>query len=115
MVILLVSVATVSLIAAFRIAGARNEATRNAQEALEAKEKESALRKLAEDKAEESRQRLALNNDPGKVTQTIQEKIIAAASGLQFPVLEFDAYAGDMFDAIRVSYTYATNTLGARR
>jgi sugar phosphate isomerase/epimerase len=42
-------------------------------------------------------------------------EIIAAASGLQFPVLEFDAYAGDMFDAIRASYTYATNILGARR
>ena len=42
-------------------------------------------------------------------------EIIAAASGLQFPVLEFDAYAGDMFDAISVSYTYATDTLGARR
>jgi WD40 repeat protein/serine/threonine protein kinase len=56
--ILLVGVATVSLIAAFRIAGARDEATRNAQEALEAKENESVQRQLAEDKAQESRQRL---------------------------------------------------------
>jgi eukaryotic-like serine/threonine-protein kinase len=56
--ILLVGVATVSLIAAFRIAGARDEATRNAQEALAAKENESVQRQLAEDKAQESRQRL---------------------------------------------------------
>ncbi len=56
--VLLVGVAAVSLIAAFRIAGARDEATRNALEALEAKEKESVQRKLAEDKAQESRQRL---------------------------------------------------------
>jgi sugar phosphate isomerase/epimerase len=42
-------------------------------------------------------------------------EIIAAASGLQYPVLEFDAYAGDMFDGITASYAYARNTLGARR
>jgi WD40 repeat protein/serine/threonine protein kinase len=56
--ILLVGVAAVSLIAAIRIAGARDEATRNAREAVAAKENESAQRKLAEDKARESRQRL---------------------------------------------------------
>jgi WD40 repeat protein/serine/threonine protein kinase len=49
--ILLVGVAAVSLTAAFRIAGARDEA-------LEAKENEIAHRKLAEDKARESQQRL---------------------------------------------------------
>src|SRR5207237_1297346 len=47
-----------SLSAACRIAGARDEATRNAREALEAKDNESVQRKLAEDKAQESRQRL---------------------------------------------------------
>jgi WD40 repeat protein len=56
--VLLVGVAAVSLIAAFHIAGARDEATRNAQAALEARENEIAQRKLAEDKALESRQRL---------------------------------------------------------
>src|SRR5207247_6787870 len=55
--ILLVGVAAVSMIAAFRIAGARDEATRNAQEALEAKENQSVQRQLAEDNAQESRQR----------------------------------------------------------
>ncbi len=56
--VLLVGVAGVSTVAAFRIAGARDEATRNAREALEAKENEGAQRKLAEDNAQESRQRL---------------------------------------------------------
>jgi WD40 repeat protein/serine/threonine protein kinase len=56
--ILLVGVTTMSVIAAIRIAGARDEATRNALEALEAKERESVQRKLAEDRARESRQRL---------------------------------------------------------
>jgi WD40 repeat protein/serine/threonine protein kinase len=56
--ILLVGVASVATVAAFRIAGARDEATRNAQEALEAKENEGAQHKLAEARAEESRQRL---------------------------------------------------------
>jgi WD40 repeat protein/serine/threonine protein kinase len=56
--ILLVGVAAVSLTAAFRIAGARDEA-------LAAKENEIVHRKLAEEKAQESRQRLIrlhLNN-----------------------------------------------------
>jgi WD40 repeat protein/serine/threonine protein kinase len=56
--ILLVGVAGVSTVAAFRIAGARDEATRNAQEALEAKENEGVQRELAEARARESRQRL---------------------------------------------------------
>jgi eukaryotic-like serine/threonine-protein kinase len=56
--ILLVGVASVSTTAAFRIAGARDEATRNAQEALGAKENEGVQRKLAEDKARESRRQL---------------------------------------------------------
>ena len=42
-------------------------------------------------------------------------EIIAAAKALEFPVLEFDAYAGDIFDGIAASYAYATDTLGARR
>lgn len=49
--ILLVGVTTVSLIAAFRIADSRDEA-------LAAKESENVQRKFAEDKAQESRQRL---------------------------------------------------------
>jgi WD40 repeat protein/serine/threonine protein kinase len=56
--ILLVSVAVVATTAAFRIAGARDEATRNAQEALEAKENEGAQWQLAEAKGQESRRRL---------------------------------------------------------
>jgi sugar phosphate isomerase/epimerase len=42
-------------------------------------------------------------------------EIVAAASGLQFPVLEFDDYAGDIFDGVEESYRFATTTLGARR
>jgi sugar phosphate isomerase/epimerase len=42
-------------------------------------------------------------------------EIIAATPGLQFPVLEFDAYAGDIFAGITASYAYAKNTLGALR
>ena len=42
-------------------------------------------------------------------------EIIAAASGLQFPVLEFDGYAGDIFEGIATSYAYATTSLGAAR
>jgi WD40 repeat protein/serine/threonine protein kinase len=57
-VILLVGVAGVATVAAVRIASARDEATRNAREALEAKENEGAQRKLAEAKARESRHRL---------------------------------------------------------
>src|SRR5262245_20666696 len=56
--VLLVGVAGVATVAAFRIAGARDQATRNAQEALEAKENEGAQRELAEARAQESRQRL---------------------------------------------------------
>ena len=33
-------------------------------------------------------------------------EIIAAAKALEFPVLEFDAYAGDIFDGIAASYAY---------
>src|SRR5262249_53219361 len=50
--ILLVGVAAVSMISAVRIAGARDEATSNAREALAAKESEGAQRKLAEAKAQ---------------------------------------------------------------
>jgi WD40 repeat protein/serine/threonine protein kinase len=56
--ILLLGVASVATIAAFRIAGARDEARRNAQEALEAKDKEGTQRQRAEAKAQESRRRL---------------------------------------------------------
>jgi sugar phosphate isomerase/epimerase len=41
--------------------------------------------------------------------------ILAAARRLQYPVLEFDDYAGDIFDGIEESYRFATTTLGARR
>jgi sugar phosphate isomerase/epimerase len=41
--------------------------------------------------------------------------ILAAAGALQFPVIEFDDYAGDIFDGIEESYRFATTTLGARR
>jgi WD40 repeat protein/serine/threonine protein kinase len=56
--LLLVGVAAVATTAAFRIAGARDEATLSAREALEAKENMGAQRQLAEAKARESRQRL---------------------------------------------------------
>ncbi len=41
--------------------------------------------------------------------------IIAAATSLEFPVLEFDDYAGDIFAGISAGYSYATRTLGAAR
>lgn len=41
--------------------------------------------------------------------------IIAAAGSLEVPVLEFDAYGGDIFEGIAASYRYATATLGAAR
>ncbi len=56
--VLLVGVAVVSATAAYRIAGARDEATRNAREALDAKENEGTQRQLAEARAHESHQRL---------------------------------------------------------
>jgi WD40 repeat protein/serine/threonine protein kinase len=56
--ILLVAVASVATVAAFRIAGARDEAKRNAQEAVKARENEAGQRKLADARAQESRQRL---------------------------------------------------------
>jgi WD40 repeat protein/serine/threonine protein kinase len=56
--ILLVGVASVATIAAVHIAAARDEATRNAQEALAAKENEGVLRQVAETQAQESHQRL---------------------------------------------------------
>ena len=43
------------------------------------------------------------------------QEIVAAATALEFPVLEFDQYAGDIFDGIAASYAYATGTLGASR
>jgi WD40 repeat protein len=56
--VLLVGVAAVATTAAVHIAGARDEATRSAREALEAKEQEGAQRQLAVARARESQQRL---------------------------------------------------------
>ena len=41
--------------------------------------------------------------------------IIEAAGSLDVPVLEFDAYGGDIFEGIAASYAYATERLGAAR
>ena len=41
--------------------------------------------------------------------------VVAAATALQYPVIEFDEYAGDIFEGIATSYAYATSTLGAQR
>jgi len=41
-------------------------------------------------------------------------EVVAAAGALEYPVLEFDAYAGDIFDGIAASYAYATGVLGAQ-
>ena len=41
--------------------------------------------------------------------------IVGAATNLEYPVLEFDHYAGDIFDGISAGYAYATDTLGAVR
>jgi WD40 repeat protein/serine/threonine protein kinase len=56
--LLLVGVAVVATTAAYRIAGARDEATRGAREALVVKENEGTQRHLAEARAGESHQRL---------------------------------------------------------
>jgi sugar phosphate isomerase/epimerase len=39
--------------------------------------------------------------------------IVDAAKAVEYPVLEFDDYAGDIFDGIAASYAYATDVLGA--
>ena len=41
--------------------------------------------------------------------------IVAAAPGVQVPVLEFDRYAGDMLEGLATGYAYATGTLGFPR
>lgn len=41
--------------------------------------------------------------------------IVAAAPGVQVPVLEFDHYAGDMLEGIATGYAYATGALGFPR
>jgi sugar phosphate isomerase/epimerase len=42
-------------------------------------------------------------------------QIIAAATALEFPVIEFDRYSADIFDGIAAAYAYATGTLGFPR
>jgi sugar phosphate isomerase/epimerase len=42
-------------------------------------------------------------------------QIVAAATALEFPVIEFDQYSGDIFDGIAAAYAYATGTLGFPR
>jgi sugar phosphate isomerase/epimerase len=42
-------------------------------------------------------------------------EILAACNALEVPVLEFDNYAGDIFDGIATAYHYATSTLGFSR
>lgn len=42
-------------------------------------------------------------------------EIVAAVTALEVPVIEFDAYAGDIFDGVAAAYRYATTTLGFPR
>jgi sugar phosphate isomerase/epimerase len=42
-------------------------------------------------------------------------EIVAAARELQFPVLEFDSYEGDIYTGLAAGYDYATRVLGAHR
>jgi len=42
-------------------------------------------------------------------------QILAATTALQVPVIEFDQYAGDIFDGVAAAYRYATGTLGFAR
>jgi len=42
-------------------------------------------------------------------------EILAATTALEVPVLEFDNYAGDIFEGIGTAYRYATSTLGFSR
>lgn len=42
-------------------------------------------------------------------------EILAATTALEVPVIEFDHYAGDIFDAVAAAYGYATGTLGFTR
>ena len=41
--------------------------------------------------------------------------IIEAASGLEYPVVEFDDYAGDIFEGIAAAYAFGRDSLGALR
>ena len=42
-------------------------------------------------------------------------EILAAATALEVPVIEFDQYAGDIFQGVAAAYEYATSTLGFAR
>lgn len=42
-------------------------------------------------------------------------QIVSAATALEVPVIEFDGYAGDIFDGMAAAYGYATGTLGFPR
>ena len=42
-------------------------------------------------------------------------EILAAATALEVPVIEFDQYAGDIFQGVAAAYEYATGTLGFAR
>jgi sugar phosphate isomerase/epimerase len=42
-------------------------------------------------------------------------EILAAATALEVPVIEFDQYAGDIFDGVATAYRYATTSLGFSR
>ena len=42
-------------------------------------------------------------------------EIVAAATSVEVPVLEFDQYAGDIFEGVATGYAFATATLGAER
>lgn len=42
-------------------------------------------------------------------------EILAAKTALEVPVIEFDEYAGDIFDGVAAAYAYATGTLGFPR
>ena len=42
-------------------------------------------------------------------------QVLAAATALEVPVIEFDAYAGDIFDGVAAAYAYATTILGFPR
>ncbi len=41
--------------------------------------------------------------------------IVDAAGPVEYPVLEFDQYAGDIFDGVAASYAFAIQSLGAER
>lgn len=58
-----------------------------------------------------SSQQLPQDQQPAGKGDVPLRKSLAAAKGARYAIVEFDHYAGDIFDGIAESYQYLTNTL----